>query len=202
MSVPEQENHLDKSFIFPSTPDMIQIALDAGASHAALISTDSIPFVPELRESCKQNSCGRYATNWVGPPAIGDVCDLMNRVLQYSSGLVIQTVDQLEDCFDYPGMVSARDNHKIVFRHVLNEVRAQFSDLALLALDAGCCDICPICTYPNEACRFPSEAIPSVEAYGINVNPMLTSCGLKYNNGKDTVSYVGLILFGQQNRKT
>lgn len=33
-----------------------------------------------------------------------------------------------------------------------------------------------------------------VEAYGIDVSKMLSACGLNYNNGQNTVSYVGLIL--------
>lgn len=183
--------------IIPADPgtNLIQMALEQGATYAALIPTGDIPFVPELRDCCAQNSCGRHATCWVGPPAIGEVIDLMARVRQYAFGLVIQTVDQLEDAFDYPGMLEAREHHVDVFRKTLAAVRAGFADWKLLALDAGCCDLCPQCTYPDEPCRNPEEAIPAVEAYGIYVNPMLTACGLKYNNGKDTVSYVGLIVF-------
>lgn len=178
-----------------STKRLVQLALDHGASHAAVIPSAEIPFAPELRACCVQNVCGRYATSWVGPPAIGEVDDLIPQVRVYQQVLVIQTVDLLEDCFDYPGMVAARERHGKVFRQTLAAVRNVCPDQALLALDVGCCEICPDCTYPDVACRFPEDAVPSIEAYGINVNPMLTACGLKYNNGPDTVSYVGLILF-------
>lgn len=175
--------------------DLIKLAFENGATFAATIRTGDIPFAPELRECCTQNYCGRYATCWVGPPAVGEVIDLMDKVRQFEFGLVIQTVDQLEDSFDYEGMLAARKHHETVYQQTLAAVRSKYPGLQKLALDAGCCDICPTCTYPDEPCRFPEIAIPSVEAYGINVNPMLMNCGLKYNNGKDTVSYVGLIIF-------
>ena len=178
-----------------SPEELMQIALEQGATYSAMIATGDIPFVPELRDCCAQNSCGRHNTCWVGPPAIGEVVDLMAKVRQYAFALVIQTVDQLEDSFDYPGMLEAREHHVTVYQKTLAVVRARFPDWKLLPLDAGCCDLCPKCTYPDEPCRFPDEAIPAVEAYGIYVNPMLTACGLHYNNGKDTVSYVGLIIF-------
>ena len=174
---------------------LIRTALDQRATYATMIPTGDIPFASELRQCCAQNSCGRHATCWVGPPAIGEVFDLMTKVRQYSFGLVVQTVDQLEDSFDYPGMVVAREHHIDVFQKTLAAVKILFPERKLLPLDAGCCDLCPKCSYPDEPCRYPEYAIPAVEAYGINVNPMLTACGLKYNNGKDTVSYVGLIIF-------
>jgi predicted metal-binding protein len=173
---------------------LINLALENGATFAAMIATGDIPFAAELRGACAQNYCGRYATCWVGPPAIGEVSDLMASVLEFPYALVIQTVDQLEDSYDYPGMMAAREHHVGVYQQTLAAVRARFPGRKLLALDAGCCDLCPKCTYPDEPCRHPDEAIPSVEVYGINVNPMLQACGLKYNNGQDTVSYVGLII--------
>ncbi len=171
-----------------------QLAIERGATYTATIESGSIPFAPELRALCDQNACGRFATCWVGPPAVGEVDDLKAQVRRFPMGIIVQTVDQLEDSFDYEGMVAARKNHMKVFRDIREAFRQAYPEWTMLTLDAGCCDLCPQCTYPDEPCRYPDEAIPSVEAYGINVNPMLTAGGLKYNNGKDTVSYVGLIL--------
>jgi len=178
--------------------DLIQLALQGGATFAATMDPAQIPYAPELRGACAQNYCGRFATCWVGPPAIGDVEDLMAQVQTYRIALVIQTVGQLEDSYDYEGMMVAKDKHLAVYQKTLAAVRAAWPGERLLALDAGCCDLCPTCTYPDEPCRHPDEATPSVESYGINVNPMLEACGLKYNNGKDTVSYVGLIILGHR----
>lgn len=64
-----------------------------------------------------------------------------------------------------------------------------------MVFGVGGCSLCTRCTYLDGLpCIQPERAVSSVEAYGIDVNRMLTAAGLKYNNGVSTVSYVGLIL--------
>lgn len=173
---------------------ILSLAQAHQADHVGVVPAASIPFEDALRDSCVQNYCGHYHTSWMGPPAIGDVQELRESVRRFRSGIVIQTVDQLEDSFDFEGMAAAKARHQSVFRRIRAAVRERQPALDLLALDVGCCHFCGTCTYPGEPCRNPAEALASVEAYGINVNGLLTECGLKYNNGKDTVSYVGMIL--------
>ena len=68
----------------------------------------------------------------------------------------------------------------------------------MLPLNAGCCRICGRCAYlDGEPCRKPDEAVASVEAYGIDVMQMEKDVGIPYYNGKNTISYVGLILFNE-----
>jgi predicted metal-binding protein len=172
-----------------------QLALAAGASRAAWVEPADIPILPELQDYCRQNSCGHYATSWAGPPAIGEVAELSAMVHSCVAGLVVQTIGQLEDAYDYPGMLAARTRHAEIFPSVLATVRRAAPDWPILGLSAGCCHICGKCTYPDQPCLHPDEAIAPVEGYGIYVNAMLTLAGLHYNNGPDTVSYVGLILF-------
>ena len=186
----------------------VQLVLDLAVAHQAdhvgVIAAQKIPFEESLRASCVQNYCGHFNTSWMGPPAIGEVRELRESVRRFQSGIVIQTVDQLEDSFDYEGMVAAKARHQAIFRRIWSEARERLasddgmadklSTSGLIALDVGCCHICGKCTYPDEPCCNPDEALASVEAYGIHVSQLLTACGLKYNNGKDTVSYVGLIL--------
>mgnify|MGYP001001382319 CR=1 FL=1 len=175
--------------------DLVRLALEMEATHAAWIDSGDIPFAPELRELCVQNSCGSYNSSWMGPPAIGPVEDLMARVRLFPAGLVVQTVGRLEDAYDYPGMMEVKARHEAMFGRLVAAVRGLVPAAGrCLALDVGCCHICGTCSYPDEPCRRPDEAMASVEAYGIYVNGMLTTCGLKYNNGPDTVSFVGLIL--------
>ncbi|MEA4889366.1 MAG: DUF2284 domain-containing protein [Clostridiaceae bacterium] len=175
--------------------DLVRLALEMQATHAAWINSSDIPFAPELRELCVQNSCGAYNSSWMGPPAIGPVEELMARVRSFSAGLVVQTVGQLEDSFDYPGMMEVKARHEALFSRIVAAIRGSVPAERFLALNVGCCHICETCSYPDEPCLRPDEAMASVEAYGIFVNGMLTACGLKYNNGPDTVSFVGLILF-------
>lgn len=64
-----------------------------------------------------------------------------------------------------------------------------------LFLGAGGCRLCKKCTYPNEPCRRPEEAIVSAEAYGIDVMKLMRDNQLKYNNGPNTVTYIGGMLY-------
>ena len=171
-------------------------ALALNATHASMISTSQINFSSELRDMCAQNSCGMYGTNWMCPPGIGPLDELIERVTQFKQGLLIQTVHQLEDSFDFEGMLNAKLVHTDVFKKILENMKATLDQKEILALNVGACDLCAKCTYPEgNKCRFPEKAISSVEAYGIDVVALVSSCGIPYNNGKDTVSYVGLILF-------
>lgn len=187
----------EMNFQDPIHSTLYQMAIEQGFTFAAWIDPASIPFAPELRAMCEQNSCGQYGTSWKGPPAIGPVEELMQEVLQFKNGLIVQTVGQMEDSFDFESMMEAKEQHQDHFYELVAQIKDDQTDLRdnMLALSVGCCDICGDCTYPDSPCVRPDEARASVEAYGINVNAMLTSGGLKYNNGPNTVSYVGLILF-------
>ena len=173
---------------------LASMAIDKKADHIGWIKPSDIRFSAELRALCSQNTCGQYKSSWKGPPAIGPVDQLAKEVHPYKAGLVIQTIGQLEDSFDYPGMMEAKDVHQDTFRAILSSAKQESQVSRLLGLDIGCCNICDPCTYPDQPCLKPEEALASVEAYGINVNALLAMCGLKYNNGANTVSYVGLIL--------
>ncbi|KUO71542.1 MAG: hypothetical protein APF81_11245 [Desulfosporosinus sp. BRH_c37] len=55
---------------------------------------------------------------------------------------------------------------------------------------------CAKCAYlSGEECQFPDKVVSSVEANGIDVMDLVKASGIPYNNGKNTVSYVALILF-------
>lgn len=170
------------------------IALQAGASHSAIVSTKDVVFSESLREMCAMNTCGNYNTCWTCPPAVGPVADWHAKVEGRDWGVVVQTVYQLEDSFDFEGMMKASQLHKENYLRALEAFR-QLELPDMLPLNAGNCSICEPCTYPDAPCRFPDRAIVSVEACGIDVNNTLVACGLHYNNGPATVSYVGIVFF-------
>ena len=65
-----------------------------------------------------------------------------------------------------------------------------------LHLGSGGCGVCETCAKRiGESCRFPKLAMPSLEAYGINVSALAKASGMKYINGQDTVTYFGAVLF-------
>jgi predicted metal-binding protein len=179
--------------------DLVKDALELKASYAAIADASKIKFHEDYREACKKNICRKYDTNWMGPPAIGPINELMDKVRQYKQGLLIQTAHQLSSSFDYKGMIAAGKVHGEIFRKILDHVKNKYKFEYILPLNAGCCDICERCTYLDgkEKCRFPDKALSSVEAYGIDVMALEKSAGIPYYNGLNTVSYVGLILFNE-----
>lgn len=175
---------------------LVRDALASGAVNSAIVNTSNIRFYEELRNMCAQNVCGKYNTNWMCPPAVGSFSELTGKVMEYEKGLLFQTIYQLEDSFDFEGMMLAKSIHEQVFRKIYDKMKSEYKMSEFLPLNAGACEICTQCSYlAGEKCRFPDKAVKSVEACGIDVTALVSSCGIPYNNGKDTVSYVGMILF-------
>ncbi len=174
--------------------DIIRIADECGSDKARAILTSSIEFSVEFKDLCASNSCGKYGSNWMCPPGSGRLEDQIEKVRPYRQGVVIQNIGVLEDSFDFEGMENALARHDAIFRKIRDRVLREHPGEPILFLGAGACSICPECTYPDQPCLFPDLAIPPVESYGIDVYKVLASADLKYNNGPNTVSYVGLIL--------
>lgn len=176
--------------------DLMTLAKSLGANHTAIADVQNIQFNDDFGKQCEQNTCGNYNKNWMCPPAVGPISELKERVLQFKQGLLFQTVYQLEDSFDWEGMMTAVEKHNQVFRNVLQSLKSQHPFKALLPLNVGPCTFCSRCTLlDGQECRCPQEAVYSVEACGIDVIALEKSCGIPYYNGKDTVSTVSLILF-------
>jgi predicted metal-binding protein len=175
---------------------LVEKAKELGAARAAILYTSDIRFSEEFRKACEQNLCGKYGTNWMCPPGVGPFEELKAKALGFSRGLVFQTVYQLEDSFDFGGMEQAAREHEQVFRNILASVRLDGCFQEVFPLNAGECKVCSKCNYlDGEECCFPDKAVASVESYGIDVNALVSGCGIPYNNGPNTVSYVGLLLF-------
>jgi len=171
-------------------------ARDFGADAAAMISTGDVVFVEEFRAACEMNTCGHYGKNWMCPPAVGEPGVLRERLLAFERGVVMQTVHRLEDSFDVDGMRAGREKHEVVFRRMFAHVQSIAGEGDFLALNVGAWKYCEECAFVREEpCRYPDKAVASLEAYCIDVNALLTACGIPYNNGVNTVSYVSLILF-------
>lgn len=176
--------------------ELVNTAISAQANHAAIVEVGKIKFVEDFRKACEQNVCRKYATNWMCPPGVGSFEAVKARACQYRYGLLFQTVHQVASSFDWKGMMAAKKMHDQVFREILRNLKNKHNLQDILALNAGACEFCNRCSFlDHEPCRFPDEAFPSVEAFGIDVINLEKTCGIPYYNGKNTVSYVGLILF-------
>jgi predicted metal-binding protein len=176
--------------------NLIQIALDSKASHAAILDVSQIQFHEDFRKACEKNFCRKYDTNWMGPPAIGSIEMLKQKASRYQKGLLFQTVHSIKSNFDMKGMLEGAKAHTEIFQDLRNRIRKHFPEEDILPLDAGCCSVCPKCAYlDRKPCLHPDQAFSSVEAYGMNVIALQKSAGLPYYHGKNNVCYVGLILF-------
>lgn len=169
------------------------IICELGADRAGLVRVDEIAFEPSFRQLCESNSCGMYGKSWMCPPHVGSVDALIAQAKQYHMAVVYQTVDQLEDSFDIEGMLAAGER----MNKLSCAVRKRMQALGLqnfLLLGAGGCRMCQRCAkMTDEPCRFPELAMSSLEAYGVNVSALAPQAGMKYINGRDTVTYFGAV---------
>lgn len=174
---------------------LIDGALALGAYKASVIEAKEIVLDRAFRDMCASNACGVYGKCYMCPPDVGDIDALMAEVGEYDYALVYQTVTELEDSFDFEGMIEAKKKSY----PLAQGIRQIFADLKIttaLHLGAGGCGVCKTCAKPEgKPCRFPDKAMPSLEAYGVNVSELAKAAGMKYINGQDTVTYFGAVLF-------
>jgi predicted metal-binding protein len=172
-----------------------QLAIDLGASKAKVVEVKYIPFNPEFRKMCEMNACGKFGKSWMCPPDIGDVNDLIREAKRFTYALVYQTISSLEDSFDIEGMLAAGEKQNNLAAKI-KEHTAPFAFKEILHLGAGGCRVCPKCAKAdNVPCRFPDQAMSSLEAYGIAVSELAPLAEMKYINGNNTVTFFGALFF-------
>ena len=181
---------------------IIAAPLERGAYRSAVISTDTIVLDKAFRKMCEANACGVYGRCYMCPPDVGDADTLMAEIGEYDYALVHQTVSELEDSFDFEGMVEAK-KRSYPLSQALRSVFSEAGIEKVLHLGAGGCGVCESCSKQSgEPCRFPEKAMPSLEAYCINVSELARAANMKYINGQNTVTYFGAVLFsvdGEEN---
>ena len=165
----------------------------AGFTHAAPLDPALLTAKPEVREMCRANTCGQYRKRWSCPPGCGTLEACCAAMAARKSGILVQTVGELEDAFDGEGMMAAEAAHKAHFAEMHRALRA--AGLAPLALGAGCCTQCEVCTYPDAPCRLPELQTVSMEAYGLVVLEVCKICGVPYYYGSERIAYTSCFLF-------
>jgi len=159
----------------------------------ALIPPNELPFSLDVTKACEQNFCGRYGRCWTCPPAVGTAEENREKLLKFGHIFIATHVGRLEDSFDIEGMEDAR----VRAFEILGELSVRLADSGIphRTLGCGACSVCEKCTCPDEPCRFPEQAIVSVEACGVNVVTLASQCGINYHNGANTVTYFFALLF-------
>ncbi len=165
-----------------------------GAAHAVAIQTSDISFEVSFRDACEKNYCGYYNRCWTCPPDAGKIEDLIARIRSYSNAVVFQTISPLEDSYDIEGMHDAAVAHNKLTLRIQQNWRE--IEPGSMVLGAGACGVCTECTKPKGLpCRFPDKAITSIEACGVDASALAKTCGLRYINGQNTVTYFGILLY-------
>ena len=175
---------------------LIEAAVSAGAAKAAVIDVSEVILSASFRDICKSNQCGSYGRNWSCPPETGDVEELMEKIRSYPKALLYQTIGQIEDSFDFEGMLEAGK--------LLTETSQRLQSAAKGILKneflhlSGSCRLCDKCAkLTGEKCRNPDRMLHSISGYGVDVYSTTLHTDLKYINGANTVTYFGLIMFSE-----
>ena len=172
--------------------ELVQRAEGAGFSHAGILDASTLWVRQEVRDMCRADKCHLYNRSWMCPPACGSLEENREKILKYRFGIIVQTTGELEDDYDVETMMEAGSQQKKRFFSFRRELLAEYPEL--LALSSGGCELCEKCSYPDAPCRFPKDAMPSMEAFGLVVSDVCTSNGVGYYYGPKTITYTGCYL--------
>jgi predicted metal-binding protein len=110
----------------------------------------------------------------------------------YRHGILLQTVGTMEKAIDTKAYRRTEQRHLELFHRFAAQLRQAYP--TALCLGAGGCRICKTCAYPAP-CRFPEQACPSMEGYGLFVTQVCRDNGLAYHYGERTITYTACVLF-------
>jgi len=161
-----------------------------------LFNPRDIKIDKSVRAMCEQNSCGSYGKNYMCPPYVKDIDDCEKEIYSFDNAILLTKVYPKESSFDLEGLMEAAIDFGETIQKMKEDLSVQLPEKTFLFLGAGGCPVCKKCAcIDDEPCRFPDTAISSVEANGIEVIQLCRDLGIKYNNGQNTVTYMGMILF-------
>ena len=170
--------------------ELTAMAEQAGFTAWGPLDIATIECKPEVRDMCA--TCHRYNNRWSCPPGCGTLEECEARIRQFSHGILVQSVGDIEDGFDFEAMRDIEAAHKERF----TRMHLQLSELGIphLPLGAGACNMCADCTYPDAPCRFPDKMVSSMEANGILVLEACKRNGLQYYYGSEKMAYTSCIM--------
>lgn len=178
---------------------VIELARRAGFAHAGALNREAVVFMPEVRDMCRADRCHSYGKNWRCPPACGSIEEATEKAAAYRRGVLVQTVAEMEDEFDYEAIEKSYARHNECFSELVRLLRKNAYDF--LPMSSGACTVCEKCTYPDAPCRFPERSYSSMEAYGLWVGKVCELSGVPYYYGKNTVAFTGCVLFNEAPQK-
>jgi len=172
--------------------ELAGIAKGCGFTHYAQLDISTLEFMQEVRDMCNPERCRNYNRSWSCPPACASLDEMRGRVKKYTTGILVQTVGELEDSMDWDNIMETGAQHKENFSKMREMLFKQ--NPLLLAMGAGECKICETCSYPDEPCRYPEKMEVSMEACGLFVSKVCKDNKLEYNYGPDTIAFTSCFL--------
>jgi len=143
-----------------------------------------------------QFGCSQYNTNWCCPPTSPDLTKVRAVLQEYSQALLLIGSRQCKDF--YLDNAKRRAEQVRSWKEVVGIERRLFLEGydKAISLVSGSCALCKKCTYP-EACRFPQERRPPIEAFSIDLIGTLKNLGLSTpvaQKTDDRFKYYAIIL--------
>ena len=112
-----------------SVEDLKKLALEEGFTNAGQLNLKALVFMPEVRQMCSADKCHAYGRNWRCPPACGTLEESAALAAQYSFGMIVQTVGQMEDEYDYETIERAGKEHADCFIKMMRKIKAMYPDV-------------------------------------------------------------------------
>ena len=172
--------------------ELISLAKSCGFTESSPLDVSRLEFLQSVRDMCNSEQCPRYGKTWSCPPEAPSLDEMREKVKSYARGILVQTVGQLEDSYDWDGIQDAAKSQSASFGMLWEALDPRYP--RLFPMGTGGCSKCEKCTYPDEPCRFPDRMAYSMEACGLYVSKVCTDNGAKYNNGPNTITYTGCFL--------
>ena len=113
------------------------------------VNISELKYYSEVRAICEANSCRGYGATWACPPAVGTIEECKARVEQYEDMIVFTGKFELEDSFDFEGMIAGLHNFKHLVDRFQQNLTNILSDYLLLSNEG--CGRCSSCTYPGSS---------------------------------------------------
>ena len=172
--------------------------LDARLSELPLyiydhIDPKALEFNSRIRWIC-EHECPMYGTSWACPPAVGSLDSCAGKCRSYENCLLISTIVEVEDIANLDQTLATRPDHEAITDQVAELLKAQGVTPYVLSTEA--CAICDRCAIlDGEPCRHPDRMHPCVESHGINVVPVMESCGMEFQFGCNVVTWLSLLFY-------
>ena len=157
------------------------------------IDPRALEFNDRIRWIC-EHECPMYGKTWACPPGVGSVECCKAKCLSYENCLMISTIVEVDDISNIEETLATRPQHEAITDQVGELLRQQGVEPYILSPEA--CAICDRCAIlDGQPCRFPDKMHPCVESQGINVVPVMESCGMEFQFGCNVVTWISLLLY-------